>query len=137
MPAGRGNRHRPLGHFLAADVGEIEIVDRELLKPFLKPRRCRVDVQLAGEEGNRLGKRRDADHLDPFDDRRLRRARFRHDQPAQFLLRRAGHRHRERAAGRPRAAVERQLAEHGILLEAVGGQLPAAGQQAQRDRQIE
>ena len=38
--------------------------------------------------------------------------------------------------GRVRA-VEGQLADDGVLLEPLGGDLPAAGQNAQRDRQVE
>ena len=48
-----------------------------------------------------------------------------------------GHRHRERALHRPRAAVERQLADDRVLVEQLALELPAAGENADGDRQIE
>ena len=57
--------------------------------------------------------------------------------PAEAALPGGGHRHRERALHRPRRAFERQLADDGVLLEQLRRKLPAAGEHAQRDRQVE
>ena len=54
MAAGGGDRDRPLGHLLAADVGEVFVVVRQLLEQFIEPRGRRFDVELAGEKGDRL-----------------------------------------------------------------------------------
>ena len=51
--------------------------------------------------------------------------------------RRRRHRHRERALHRPRAAVERELADDRVLIEQLALELPAAGENADGDRQIE
>ena len=48
-----------------------------------------------------------------------------------------GHGHRQRALGRPRRAVQGQLADDGVLLEQLGGRLAAAQEDAQGDGQIE
>ena len=60
-----------------------------------------------------------------------------HEQPAEALVLGGGHGHRQGALGRPRGAVEGQLADHGVLREPLGGDLPAADQDAQGDGQIE
>ena len=73
VPAGGGDRDGPLGHLLAADVGEVFVVVRELLEQFVEPRRRRLDVELAGEEGDRLREAVDGDHFDALRRRRLRR----------------------------------------------------------------
>ena len=146
VPAGGGDRDGPLGHLLAADVGEVFVVVRELLKQFVESRRRRLDVELAGEEGDRLREAVDGDHVDVFDDGGLGGVRGGNDDAAQLAmlssvasptLRRRGHRHRERAFHRPRAAVERELADDRVLVEQLALELSAAGENADGDRQIE
>ena len=56
---------------------------------------------------------------------------------ASFWRCRGGHRHRECALDRPRAAVERELADDRVFVELFAFELPAAGQDADGDRQIE
>ena len=73
MPAGGRDRDGPLGHLLAADVGEVDVVVRELLEQLVEPRRQRLDVELAGEEGDRLRQAVDGDHFDALDHGRFGR----------------------------------------------------------------
>ncbi len=135
--AGGGDRDRPLGHLLAADVGEIDVVGGVLVEPLVEPRRRGLDVDLAGEEGDGLREAADGDDFDLFDDGGFGGAGGGHDEAAKAALLGGGDGHRERALGRPREAVEGQLADDGVLLEPVGGELPAGGEHAERDRQIE
>ena len=137
MAAGRGDRDRALGHLLAAHVGKIDVVSGVLSKPFVESRRRRFDFDFAGKERDGLGQAGDGDDFDLLDHGRFGRAGRWHDDASKFLLLRGGHRHRERAFGRARGAVERQFADDRVLFEEIARQLPAAGQHAQRDRQIE
>ena len=134
---GGGDRHGPLGHLLAADVGKVDVVGRVFFEPLVQPRRGGIDVDRAGEEGHGLSQARHGNHLDAFHHGGFGRAGGRHHEAGEPLLARGGHRHRQRPAGRPRRAVEGQLSDHGVAIEPVGHHLPATGQQAQGNRQVE
>ena len=104
----------------------------------VEPRRRRLDLDRAGEEADGLGQAGDGDHFDPFDHGRFGRAFGRHDQPAQARL----------LAPRPWPSTG-ALASAASLPSSASSpttaycsnssdaSLPAAGQHAQRDRQIE
>ena len=64
MVAGSRDDDRPLGRFLAADVGEIVVVFRELLKQLAEARGGGLDLQRAGEEADGLGQTSDGDGFD-------------------------------------------------------------------------
>ncbi len=137
MPAGGGDGDGALGHLLAADVGEVDFVAGQRLEPFVEPGRGGVDLDLAGEKADRLGQAGDGDDFDAFDHGRLARTFGRHQQPLQRGVFGRGDGDRQGAFRRPRVAVERQLADDRIAIELVRFDLTAAGQNAQRDRQIE
>ena len=127
----------PLGHFLAADVGEIDLVGRQGAEQLVEPRRLGLDLDFAGEEGHGLGQAGDGDDLDALDDRRFGRAGRGNEHAVQARILGGGDRHRERAAGRAGGAVEGQFAHHGIFGQPLRGDLPAAGQNADGHGQIE
>jgi hypothetical protein len=54
MRTGRRDRDSPLRHLLAADIGEVFVVVRELLEEFVETRGRRLDVQFAGEKRDGL-----------------------------------------------------------------------------------
>ena len=131
VATGRRDRDGPLGHLLAADIGEVFFVVRKLLKQLIEPRGRGRNVKFAGQKGDRLREAIDGDHFEAFDDGRLARIRAGHDDAANTwprlsetrirvserlahvmsrVIARRSHRHRERALHRPRAAVERELA---------------------------
>lgn len=130
MATRRGDDDRALGHLLAADVGEVNFISGINLKPFVEPRRSGLDVDLPGEKADGLGQARNGDHVDAGHDRRFARVFARHEHSAQALLLSGGDGHRERPFGGPHAAIQRKFAHHGVVLQPVGGQLPAAGQNA-------
>src|SRR5215472_12191223 len=86
MTASRRDGHSTLGHLLPTDVGEINIINSEFVKPFIESRRRWLDLQFACEEGHRFGKRRDADHFDALDDGCLSSARLGNNQSFNFIL---------------------------------------------------
>ena len=144
VAAGGGDRDGPLGHLLAADVGEVVVVVRELLEQLVEARGRRFDVELAGEEGDRLREAVDGDHVDVFDDGRLGGVGGGDDDAAQlaavcrFAALRGAAIAIESApfTGRvlPSSASSPTIAywSNSSLLN-----LPAAGENADGDRQIE
>ena len=52
--AGGGDGDGPLGHLLPADVGEVDVVAPSTGRTIRRARRRRLDVDLAGEEADRL-----------------------------------------------------------------------------------
>ncbi len=101
-----------------------------------RPKTVQISDLLLAER-DRLREAIDRNHLDVFNDCRFVRARSRHDQPAQAFLPGGLDGHRQRSLDGARCSLQRQLADNGILTEPLGGDLPAAGQNAQRDRQVE
>jgi len=144
--AARGRHAQsPLGGLLAADVGEVDVVGGEPVEPFAHPRRRGRDVEVAGEEPHGLGQRRHRDDLDVLDHGRFRGAGGRHHQPLERpvgLVREpglagGGDGDRQRAPRGPRESLQREFAHHGVVAEPFGGELAAAGEDAERDRQVE
>ena len=136
VAAGRGDGQRPLGELLAADVAEVHVVAVQLRLDLLHPGRHRFDHALSGDQAHRLIQRRDAEHLQVAHHGRFLRVRGRHDQPLHAAA--AGlHRHRQRPAHRPHAAVEGEFADAGAVVELVGGELLRGEEQAERDGQVE
>ena len=137
MAAGGRHDDRPLGHLLAADVGEIDVVVGQFAKQVVQPRGGRFDLDFARQEGDGLGQALHGDDLDAFHDGRFRGAFGGHDQPAEVLVLGGGHGHRQGPFGRPRAAVQGQFADDRVLGERLGSDLSAADERAHGDRQIE
>jgi hypothetical protein len=137
MCAGRGNRDRPLGHFLASDIGEVFVVSRQLFEELFDPRGSWINRQRPRKKTDRLGQTGDGDHLDLLHDGSFAGAFGGDHEPPQADLPRRRHRHRERAAHRPRRSIEREFAHHGVLGKQLRLQLTAAGEHTERDRQIE
>ena len=54
VPARGGERQRPFGHFLATDVGKVDVVAAQLVEQFVQTRRGRFQRQMAGEKRGRL-----------------------------------------------------------------------------------
>ncbi len=132
-----GDGDGALGHLLPADISKVDVVGRVLVEPLVEPRRGWIDLDGASKEGHGLRQAGDGDHVDTLDDGCLGRAGRGDNQSLQARLSGRGHGHRQRAAGRAGATVESQLAHHGKAVEKVGGNLSAAGQDAQRNRQVE
>ena len=118
VPAGRGDRDRPLGHLLAADVGEVDVVVRQAARttrraaaasarsraaPVKKPTACaRLATAITSISSTTAASAALAAGT---------------TRPRKPCLPGRGHRHRQGALRRPRRAVERQLADDGVLLE--------------------
>ena len=82
------------------------------------------NVQLFGEETDRLGQRADGDYVETFDDGTFLGVLRRHDEAAHFLVA-GGQSHGEDALGRPHGAIEGQLAGGSIRRETGRGELSA------------
>jgi hypothetical protein len=137
VAAGRGDADGPFGSLLPAHIGEVDVVMSEPLEPLADPRGRRVDLQIARKEADSLGERGHGNDLHVFHHGRLGGTRRRHDDAPQIFLPRGCDCHRERPPGRSREALERELAHHGVVVETFRGKLPAAGENAERDRQVE
>ena len=57
MISGRRDRDRSFGHFLSADVGEVDLVFGKVFKQISDARWRRFDCELAGKEGSGLAER--------------------------------------------------------------------------------
>ena len=134
---GGGDDRRPLRHLLPAHVGKIDLVGGEFAEEVAEAGRGRLDGNLAGEEADGLGEAGDGNDLDALDDGGLGGAFGGHEQSAKVLLIGRRHGHRQGALGRPRRAIQRQLADHGVAVEQLGGRLAAAQEDAQGDGQVE
>ena len=117
VPAGRSELERAPGALLAADVGEVGVDGRRDHAVGRRPVRLRFT--LAAEIRGRLGEVADGHRLDPGE-RRLGRRLGRAEQPLQSSPARSLRR-REHAADGPDSAVERELADRGVLGEPLGG----------------
>ena len=145
VAARRGHADRPLRRLLAAHVGEVDVVGREPVEPLVHTGRRRRNLELSREEPHGLGERCHRDHVDVGDDGGFHGARGRHhhalERPALAgavaLLPRGCHGDREGAAGGPRRALERELSHDGIVGQPLRRDLPAPGEDAEGDRQIE
>jgi hypothetical protein len=93
MPAGGGDRDGPLGHLLAADVGEVFVVVRELLEELTQSRWRRFNVELAGEKCDRLRETIDGDHVEVFHNGSFGSVSRRDDEATNFASRCGCHRH--------------------------------------------
>ena len=131
--------------------GDLEGALEAVVAPYLREvdpgvgrtreQRARVDRNRrrrlrARQEGGEGPDRVDRDDLDRPRQRRFARARLGHDQPAQARAP-AGVGHRERAAHRPHAPVEAELAAQRVPVERFGGQLPRRDQQRRREAEVE
>jgi hypothetical protein len=85
------------------------------------------------DQGDKARDRQDLDLV--LEPRGLGAARGRADQAQPALGR--GHRRRQHARDPAHPAVERQLAQHQVLLHRVDRQHPHDNQEPQRDRQVE
>jgi hypothetical protein len=81
-PPDSGDRHGVLGHFLAADVGEILFVMREFLEEFDESRGSGLDIERSRRQTNCSRKVGDGDHVESFNDCRFGRVGSRYDDAA-------------------------------------------------------
>ena len=131
MTAGGGELERAARALLAADVGEVGRIGLRRLVGRLRRRR----TELAAQVGDGLGEVPDRDRLDAAElglAGRLGRTEnpLEPGPPRPFG-------DGERPAHRSHAAVQRQLADRGVLGEPVGRDLPRGGEDRQRDREVE
>jgi hypothetical protein len=82
------------------------------------------------------GQRRNRTHLDALHERRLRGVPLR-DEEAPVAGAASSQRRVQRSADRTELTAERQLARERVLIELVGGDLSARGQQPHRDGEVE
>ena len=100
VSAGGGDGQRPLGHLLAADVGEIDFVGREGAEQFVEPRGLRLDLDFAGEKATAWARLATGMISMPSTTAASAALLLRDQQPAKPLLLGGGHGHRQRALGR-------------------------------------
>ena len=125
-----------LGVVLALDVDEVLVHVGMLGEELVEVDRLGVHVDLPGEEADGLGQAADGIDVEPLDDGGLGGIGRRHQQAvAAFGDRLDGH--RQDALDRPGLAGECQLADDGEVARPVEGDLAAAQQQPQGDRQVE
>jgi len=105
----------PLGHLLAADISKVDFIPAKCLKQFGHARRGGFDLHQPCQKTDGLAQTTDRDHFDLLDHGGLGGAGLGHEQAPQSLSLGGGNRHRERALGGPRGAIEGQLAHHGVL----------------------
>ena len=130
--AGGGDLQRPLRGLLALDVAQVGIAPVVLGQARLGRLQ---ELRAAGvvDQREQAGGRQDLDLV--LEPGRLRAAGGRADQAEPALGRR--HRRRQHAGDRTDAAVQRQLAQHQVLLHRVDRQHAHDDQHAQGDGQIE
>ncbi len=132
MAARRRDLQRALALWLPAHVREIQHISRRLGRPIAGERRehgIACQVRAHGKQ------RRRRQHGCVTHQRCFRRARLRQDERASVVTRRK--RHRERAADRAQLAGERELAREFVIIEPAARQLPARGENADGDGQVE
>jgi hypothetical protein len=108
-----------------------------LLEPIFQARRRGIDFYIAGEKCGGLCQTGNRNDVDLFHHGRFGGAFGRHNNAADARLLGGSHGHGQRAFGGARCTVGRQFANDGVLIEQVGLQLAAAGQNAKRNGQIE
>ena len=132
MAARRRELERAPRALLAADVGQVE-APAAAAAPVRRAGLRRL--ALAAQVRDRLGEVANGHGLDPGE-RRLGRRLGGAEEPCRDR-RGAPLGRRERAADRPEPAVERELADRGVLREASGRKLARRREHRQRDRQVE
>ena len=135
VAAGGGGRQRPLGVLLPAHVREVRAVDGVVAEVIVQIHFDRLGVFAAGEDPDGVSQSLDSEHVDPFDHAGFPGVLGRNDQALDAGLR-GGDGHRQDGAHRPRAAVQRQLAQDGHVVQAIPVDLLRSGQNAQRYWQI-
>ena len=88
---------------------------------------------MPGKERRGLGQRGLWDHLQLLDHGGLVRMGVGCDDPAQAVLVRRGEGHGQYPLRGARPTFQRQIADHGVLLEPLGRELSAGGEHSQRD----
>ena len=143
--AGTGRPHEE--HVVAACGGDGQRPDRcgvpahvpEVLAAEVAPARVgrgrKLRRRIAAQDRRDAGEIGHPGDGDPFDERSLRRALARHDQPVQSVAARPL-RHRQRAAARTQLAAEGELAEHRPAIDALRRHLSAGDEQPARRRQV-
>jgi len=131
VAAGGGDLQRPLGGFLALDVGEVGVVRVIRRQLRLRPGQQLRSLEVV-DQRQQVGRRQHGEVAGP---RRLATLGGRADQAALAGIGVNGRRQHARHRGKP--AVQRQLAQGHIAVHLVGRQRPHGGQHAQGDRQVE
>ena len=119
---------------VAADVGEVEVAGgrRDDALAGIGRRRALAAAQDLGHLGQAGG----ADDVEPLDEARLQHPLARDHEPRQARVRRSLGDGEGAAAGADLAS-QAQLAEDGVALERVGGQVAADGEDRARDGEVE
>ena len=132
---GGGDLEGALGVRVAPHVGEIEAVALAL-PTGPTGAEGRADVPLAIQVLHRVVQGGDGNDVDAFHHAGLRGIRGGHENGREALPPRVQG-HRQHAAHRAHAAVERQLAHHERALQPAGLDQPGGAEDADRDRQVE
>jgi hypothetical protein len=129
MVASGGNLQRPFGLRLAAKVGENWLI-------FRVDRGNRLRQRLAlGKVGANVEQGAGGEYFVAADQRRFAGAGFGQDEMLAVAGRLQGH--GQRAANRAQLAGQRQLAGKFVVGQMLAGNLPAGGEDTQRDGQVE
>lgn len=136
MTAGGGDLQGAFYRFLAFDVGEIGIVIRWLVEDAGEIDAGGAELQFTFEKGDGFAEVPDGKGLDFLDDGRFGRV-FGGDQEADLAALAGLERDGERTAHRANGAGQGEFADHDEVIELIGGELFAGGENADGNGEVE